>query len=225
MAIFKASPIIGGISGSIQGITFANPRGSPVLRKRQLSRKSLSPSQLSQRASFQASVAAWATFSDAQRAAWRAAASQITLTNRLGLSRNLSGFQYYLWKRSGSQTRTGAGADWPSTNTAMPLGQVFDIESDLSVPLVKASFPAVVEPFARLEVWVTVFPSSAPLSFSNNWKLTPINAAVPAIVGLFEETEDLFGTLQVGQRWGMKYFYRKANFRFSPPGFAFQNFA
>ena len=114
MAIIRLSSIIGGISGSIGGITFVNARRSPVARHRPQRRRFAIGFQPEQRALVQAIRQAWRSLTDLQRDAWRAQATEFTFGNALGQASALSGFQYYI-KRNIERRET------PSTLLTDPL--------------------------------------------------------------------------------------------------------
>ncbi len=100
MAIFRTGPLIGGISGSIGGVTFVNARGSKVVRFRPPKRKTEQQFRIAgtpgARAALAITVKAWGNLSDANRINWQAAARDFNFTNRLGQSSALSGLQFFI---------------------------------------------------------------------------------------------------------------------------------
>lgn len=96
MAIFKTGAIIGAISGTVGGVNFANPRGSKVVRRaRRASANKTQPQMLIQ-ARMATLISLWRRKPIEEQDAWRAAASQNPYPNRLGQSRQISGFQFFL---------------------------------------------------------------------------------------------------------------------------------
>lgn len=96
MAIFTPGPLIGGISGNIGGINFANPRGSKVIRKARRPQSNKSEIQLVSQAKLAIVINLWRRKPVAEQIAWKAAAAQIPLPNRLGQQRQISGYQYFI---------------------------------------------------------------------------------------------------------------------------------
>lgn len=96
MAIYTPGPITGGISGNVGGVNFANPSGSKVVRSARPPSPNSSALQSLQASNMQNQILRWANLSELDKNAWRNAASQKLFTNRLGINRNLSGYQYFL---------------------------------------------------------------------------------------------------------------------------------
>lgn len=96
MAIYRPGSIVGAVSGDVGGVSFANPSGSSVLRKKRRRTAAPSPTKARNQAYFQLYVKEWQAMSDAQRTTWRAFAANITRPNRLGVQRSISGFQEFM---------------------------------------------------------------------------------------------------------------------------------
>ena len=105
MAIVKFGAVVGGISGRVGGVVFAGGRSGAVLKA--AGRRVGGDTQRARLAqSVPDGVAtAWNALTDQQRGAWRTAAASVTRTNRLGMGRQISGWQLY-W--SVCATRYGA---------------------------------------------------------------------------------------------------------------------
>jgi hypothetical protein len=95
MAIFKTGPIVGGISGSVGGVTFTNAKQGGNIRLRPIKTEKQSVYNQTARAAYARTIRAWRSLTDTQRTAWRTAATTLPTTNRLGQFRALSGFQLY----------------------------------------------------------------------------------------------------------------------------------
>lgn len=93
MAIYRNSPLIGGISGSIGAMTFVNSSRGIVVRTRPLKKRFTTEASSIQTSKNALLRLRWSQLTDAQRLAWTSIAATITRTNRLGQSRTLSGFQ------------------------------------------------------------------------------------------------------------------------------------
>lgn len=96
MAIFTNGPIIGSISGSIGGQTFVKAPRANVLRPRRRLTNVDNKRQIKARATYICKVRRWAAINDSTKTAWRTAAAQLPIPNRLGTKRNLTGFQLFL---------------------------------------------------------------------------------------------------------------------------------
>lgn len=95
MAIVRMGAVVGGISGRVGGVVFASGRSGAVVKTaaRRVGGDTVRARSVQSVPS--AVAGAWAALTDAQRAAWRTAAASVTRTNRLGLGRQLSGWQLY----------------------------------------------------------------------------------------------------------------------------------
>lgn len=100
MAIFKASAIVGGISGNIGGANFVNARGSAVIRKAKSRTGTRTTAQMKQSAELQWNIQRWNAFTDDEKLLWNLAANQQTFPNRLGEQRYISGYQFFLKSQS-----------------------------------------------------------------------------------------------------------------------------
>ena len=96
MAIFQSGPIVGPISGNVGGACFVNTSGSNVIR--QARRPSPADSQLQRIAQSRllAAATAWRALTVLEQTAWRTYAQNIPLSNRLGTTRLISGYQTFL---------------------------------------------------------------------------------------------------------------------------------
>lgn len=109
MAIIRPSAIVGALSGNLAGVNFATGKSGPYARQRANRTKALSPGTLHNRARFQFLRHQWQQLTDAQRTAWRQAATNRPHINRLGLTSTLSGNSTFLqhnmhgWPDSGFQ--------------------------------------------------------------------------------------------------------------------------
>ena len=95
MAIFRAGPIVGAISGALGGVVFANSRAGIIVRTRGVRTGTESKSLSTAQGMLGRVVAGWNALTTAQRAAWNNKAATTPLPNRLGVARALTGFQFY----------------------------------------------------------------------------------------------------------------------------------
>ncbi len=97
MAIVTTGPIVGAISGQVGGQLFKQTRYGTVLCNSPVTTDRKTQSQITQRANYITIKKKWTeTLTADHRAAWRACAANITFPNRLGIKRNLSGFQFFM---------------------------------------------------------------------------------------------------------------------------------
>ncbi len=150
MAIYRAGPLAGGISGAVGGVVFVEAKGSKVVRHRPptvLKRRSIiALNSISPMAAFQLAIAGWRALTDASRQAWSTQAANITFPNRLGQQRPISAFNLYVMVNSLRALAflaimtTGPGTDRP-----IPLNSVvLDAEAGVAfrVTINSTPFPA-----------------------------------------------------------------------------------
>lgn len=120
MALVKTSPLIAAISGNVPGANFATTPYGAVARARKPKPPPPTSDQLHARRAFQLCRATWRTLTDDQRTAWRTFASNSHYVNRIGITRNLTGQQYFI------QTNFYfAILDWPLHSNPPPLQLYF----------------------------------------------------------------------------------------------------
>ncbi len=96
MAIFTPGPLIGAISGNLGGMNIANTRHGLVARKLPSRTDKKTEAQLRHRARWSKLTRTWNELTPAIRKEWRSGAKLMTYTNRLGITRPMSGFQFFL---------------------------------------------------------------------------------------------------------------------------------
>lgn len=101
MALVKYGAGIVQMSGSLAGNTFARNRSGNYVRARTKPVNPNTARQIAVRAAMAALTARWSQVLTAnQRTAWNLYAASVTMTNRLGESINLSGFNHYIRSNS-----------------------------------------------------------------------------------------------------------------------------
>lgn len=100
MAIFRPGPLVGGISGSLGGVTFVTSRTRQVVRKRPAKINQQTGPQLAARNFHVAMQRAWQDFSQSTRDAYNAIAPTIPYIDRLGVTRYYSGVQLFMKQRA-----------------------------------------------------------------------------------------------------------------------------
>lgn len=96
MAIYRPSPLVGAISGSAGGVQFLTGAGGNVVRARAGKRSQKTPPMLNEQAIYINAVRHWQGLTDAERLLWSTSAGLLTVQNRLGLPRILTGFQSFM---------------------------------------------------------------------------------------------------------------------------------
>lgn len=96
MAIFNASPVVGGISGNLGSVCFVNARGSKVLRPAKTKGASISLANQRKRSNFANATKEWLVLTEDQRNAWKTYANDNPVSNRLGEKSPLSGYQQFI---------------------------------------------------------------------------------------------------------------------------------
>lgn len=92
MAIFKPSSLVEGISGTLGGANFVTGKNGNVIRKRRLKKPALSEKQIKRQSLFAEAIRRWThILNDQQRTEWSVIAKDLSTTNRLGETRQLTG--------------------------------------------------------------------------------------------------------------------------------------
>jgi len=122
MALVRFGTLTQAVSGRVGSLCFARQGGSPIVRTQPLYRSRDSQQALQNRAYFSASISAWRALTDSQRLTWTQAARQFPTPNRLGLSRQLSGFALFVAARMRAYTANIGFFPFPSTGAGYTLG-------------------------------------------------------------------------------------------------------
>jgi hypothetical protein len=96
MAIIQLGSLISGIKGSIGGITFSSNAAGICAKQKVRKRKSVTGKQSLSLQNNNAAVAAWASLSLSNKNAWIAYASLYSKTDRYGVSKTLTGFNWFV---------------------------------------------------------------------------------------------------------------------------------
>lgn len=96
MALIRMSPIVSAISGNLMGLNFANSRNGTIVRRRLQRTNKATQKQTKVRAAFYRLFNRWRDLTDDNRNSWRATAASLPFANRLGVQRQLTGWQLYL---------------------------------------------------------------------------------------------------------------------------------
>ena len=105
MAKATTSTIIGSISGSVGSVTFRQAKNGLVVARKQASIRQLSEGQRDQQTAWHRAKTRWSIMNKQTKQAWINAAQTRQIKDRLGTTRNVSGYQLFL-----SQNAWGGGA-------------------------------------------------------------------------------------------------------------------
>lgn len=146
--------MVGQLSGSTGSTTASHNRFGSYFRSRTIPVNVNSPAQVVARDRFALISSTWRTMTDAERNAWNAAASGITLYDGLGVAYNPTGAQYYQSINNGVKLYSAAAAL-------------------LTVP------PTPAPPTALLTLTSTVKDDG---TFSVAYTATPLGAGIKAVI-------------------------------------------
>lgn len=155
MAIARTSSIVGAISGALDSVVFANTSQGLQIKHRPLKNNQQTTDQLTERSRYQAIVACWKTLTAAEHLEWRILAEQVTQTNRLGVTSNMSPFSLFIL-----QNRVQAYLGIALIRTPYPLSAadacfvesiVFTEGGTYSITL------SFTDPYAHRNVWLFGF--------------------------------------------------------------------
>jgi hypothetical protein len=189
-------------SGSYQGITSSRNRNGQYVRTRATPVQPRSASQLSVRAHLATNAAAWRGLTQTQRDGWTSLGYQMTRTDSLGQSQNLTGFQAYC-SINNLNTLVGNAAvpDPPAIKTPTALLTVTPTETGGGTPAFSVAFtPSPLA--AGQKVIVRAGPQrSAGRAFESDFRIMFIGAAASASpANILAAYQAKFGTPITGGR-------------------------
>ncbi|KKN12156.1 hypothetical protein LCGC14_1019360 [marine sediment metagenome] len=97
MAIYRAGPLAGTISGPVGGVTFVNRSAAPSIRSRARTINRASAALYAARNRYLAVQRAWHLLPTPTRDQWQAAGITMLRPDRLGVRRTMSGYKLFLW--------------------------------------------------------------------------------------------------------------------------------
>lgn len=147
-AMLYRSTILGQASGSLAGTTFSRNKGGQYTRARAIPTNPNSTAQQAVRAFFTAATTEWKTLSAAQRGNWDAYAASTPVTNALGDSTTLTGFQWYV---ATTVLRSRIAGVFGSITTAPTTpGLVDDAVSDVAISVATGATATLTQGTADL---------------------------------------------------------------------------
>lgn len=208
MAIAKTGPFIGALSGNLAGANFANSRFGLTIRKQKPPPGPPTNAQLTFTRAFQLARSWWPLLTEEQRAAWRSFAANTLFRNRLGTQRNLTGQQLFI--KHNFQSAILDFAWRPDPPTPWPFVWPTDF-----IPTVTAGVSAIIGPTPAHLLGGDPFIVAAarpltthPVNNFQRWAvigffITPAGGLIDCL----PEIEARFGTLQSGERIGLRLRY------------------
>lgn len=200
MAIIRPGPLAGAISGKLGGLVFVAGQGTPFVRPRPAPRnkdlKFLGPV----RSYMGRLVNAWRAFDDEAKATWRTAAILVITTNRLGTSKPMTGFQYFIHANMISIPSRNAIFTIPPPpafiNPPQSSSIAFSAAGNYVVNAVKpVGIPVAIYHIFGWPFWTNQRPGDIPRPVF----LKSISTPSPLAQNIRPEWEDHFGSLQEGQ--------------------------
>jgi len=154
MAIFRPGPLIGAISGDLGAINFRATRGTPTVALRSSKSRRNTPQTALVRAGLERTATRWEALTDAQRQAWTDYAAFLHETNRLGVSRRLSGRQAQskFILLTDAYARGGVAGITPPLNGRFPTPSILSSTwSAAGTQTITFDFSGL--PYSRLYLW------------------------------------------------------------------------
>jgi hypothetical protein len=189
-------------SGSYQGITSSRNRNGQYVRTRAMPVQPRTASQLSVRAHQSTNAAAWRALTQTQRDGWLSLGLQMTRTDSLGQSYNLTGFQAYcsvnnLLALVGDTLVSAA----PALSTPTAMATVTPTAAGGGSPAFSIAYTPTPAP-AATRVIIRAGPQrSAGRSFESDFRVISITAAAAASpANILAAYQAKFGTPVTGNR-------------------------
>jgi len=121
MAKFRAGALVGALSGSIHGITFAQSSSGPTIRSKAFPRRLADYWEIQQATNHAYVAKAWGELIEPHRIAWRRIASTLNTTDRLGRSRPMTGKELFIrYNTQCKMTVTGVATYPPNIYVTQP---------------------------------------------------------------------------------------------------------
>lgn len=220
MAIFRAGAVVAAISGTVGGQVFVQSAKGNVIRSTPNQVNQRTPRQLLQRASLSRWLVAWRTLTSAQRLSWNAAARVRNFPNRLGVDRQISGFNLYVKLNIVYQNAGLALLTTPTlmeTTLMTPIGALTYTNAPpfyftLSTPAADTTNTRITSAQFR--------PNAAALPLNNRWVTTAPDYYGPTGIAWIRTNLGGFGYIPAGAQLWIQYQAIAPNKLPSPPQLA-----
>lgn len=136
----------------------------------------------------------WADLSDEDKNAWRTAASNITSTNRLGVSRSLSGYQYFMQYNRFKLLVAGGISDLPIISEQVGVSGVPTVTSTVANGIRIQFLDEDVPPALEINIYGRNLFRSTPIKFSNSRTFVDhFSPGIPADFFINSSWDDVLG--------------------------------
>lgn len=181
MAIMSPGPLAGAISGDVGGICFSNPAGSMVVRKKRRQNSLSSRTNSLNQSNMMIITNGWRSLSEENKKTWRNEAQNLTFSNRLGISRQLSGYQYFM-KYNLIRSRVLAGfATIPIASPEVGNSGAPTVTSDVTNGIRIQFLDEVTPPSLQINVYGRNLFRSTLIKFNGtDTFIAPFNPGIPA---------------------------------------------
>lgn len=194
MAIMRTGVIVGAISGDIGGISFSNPRGSLVVRRKRRGNNLSSRKNTLNQTLMMNIRRAWAELSTDKKKSWSTAASNINSSNRLGVSRSLSGYQYFMQYNRFKLLAAGGISSLPLVSPAVGVSGVPTVTSTVANGIRIQFLDEDVPPALEINIYGRNLFRSTPIKFSNSRTfIDHFSPGIPADFFIDFEWDDILG--------------------------------
>lgn len=200
MAIIRPGPLAGAISGRLGGLVFVAGQGTPFVRPRPAPRHKDRKFLGSVQSYMGRLVNAWRAFDNDAKATWQTAAILVISTNRLGTSKPMTGFQYFIHANMlAIPDRNAIFTIPPPPAFINPPGSSSVAFSAAGNYVVNATGPVgITVPIYHIFGW-PFWTNQSPGQIPRPVFLKSFSGAGAKVENIRPEWEDHFGSLQEGQ--------------------------
>lgn len=210
MALIKLTAIVDNISGKLNGTVFAKNKGGNYMRSKSKPSNPKTAAQMAVRAQFGTISAAWKNLTEGARSAWRESASNFPYINRLGDSKILSGFALHQKLNTnldliGEDMLTFPPEPKSPVNFSGVAVEAYKPAEGDDKLLIEAAMTGV-DANSKTLIFATPPLSAGIENFENKLRLIGFALASSFDAGFDVNSmyEDLFGTLPVGAKVGVR---------------------
>lgn len=207
MALIKLTAIVDNISGKLNGTVFSRNKGGHYMRSKSKPTNPRTAPQMAVRAAFGAISQLWRGLTEAQRAAWQAAAADFPYQNKLGDSKELSGFALHQKLNRNLQLIGQSALSTPPAPEAVPAPTAFNVNASLEAEFkATAAFSAETSPESYVLVFATPPLSPGVSNFENRLRqiTSTKQSGFDAGEVLLDNYSARFGTPPVGAKIGFR---------------------
>lgn len=212
MALIKLTAFLDSISGKVNGSVFSRNKGGAYVRGKGIVSNPQSIAQSGVRAVFGAISQAWKGLTEIQREAWNAATANFPYQNRLGDTKQLSGFALHQKLNNNLATIGQPFVTIPPQPQEVSAVTSLDLDIDVSTSpptmTVKGTFTDPSSVAGKVVLFATPNLSPGVSNFNNELRLigTYNIAAIVAGEDVYDDYSPVFGDPVVKSKIGFKAF-------------------